>query len=374
MLYYDFKGTKLSALGMGTMRLPLCGNLSNEIDIPKSEALFDLCMQRGINYYDTAWGYHNGASESVVGKLLSRYPRESYYLASKFPGYDLANIAKIAEIFPRQLEKCGVDYFDFYLFHNVTENNIDAYLDPANGILDYLLAQKAAGRIRHLGFSCHGKMPVLRRFLEAYGEHIEFCQLQVNYIDWTFQDAKEKVEYVSSLGIPVWVMEPVRGGKLAKLEPEYEERLKALRPDESTAAWAFRFLQSIPGVALTLSGMTTMEQLCDNLATYESAKPLNEEEMQTVLSIAEQMMQGVPCTSCRYCTEHCPLQLDIPTLLQIHNKHFFYGTKIPASALQDIPQDKWPDACWYCGSCMAVCPQDIRIPQILQKMAEKLPR
>ena len=199
-----------------------------------------------------------GNSELAMGKALKNYPRESFYLASKFPGYDLANMDKVEEIFEKQLEKCQVEYFDFYLFHNVCEMNIDAYLDPKYGIFEYLVKQKENGRIRHLGFSGHGKMDVLKRFLDAYGEHMEFCQLQVNYLDWTFQNAKEKVELMKEHNIPVWVMEPVRGGKLASLDPENESKLKALRPEESIAAWAFRFLQSVPEVKVVLSGMSNM--------------------------------------------------------------------------------------------------------------------
>lgn len=210
--------------------------------------MVDYAMEHGINYYDTAWGYHGGQSELVIGRALKRYPRESYYLATKFPGYDLSNMDKVEEIFEKQLKKCGVEYFDFYLFHNVCEMNIDAYLDDKYGIYRYLMKQKRAGRIRHLGFSAHGSYDVMKRFLEAYGEGMEFCQIQLNYLDWTFQDAKGKLELLAEHQLPVWVMEPLRGGKLAELSEEDAELLKNLRPDESVPAWAFRFLQSIPGV------------------------------------------------------------------------------------------------------------------------------
>ena len=194
--------------------------------------MFDCAMAQGINYYDTAWGYHNGNSELVTGENLSRYPRDSYYLATKFPGYDLANMDKVKEIFEKQLEKCRVDYFDFYLFHNVCEMNIDEYLNPAHGIYDYLMEQKRNGRIRHLGFSAHGSYSVMKRFLEAYGKDMEFCQIQLNYLDWTFQDAKAKVQLLERYQIPVWVMEPLRGGKLASLSKTDEAKLRELRPQE----------------------------------------------------------------------------------------------------------------------------------------------
>ena len=217
MIYKDFQGLKLSALGMGCMRLPR--NSASDADVNEAETarMVACAMERGVNYYDTAWGYHEGNSETVMGRVLAKYPRESFYLATKFPGYDLANMPKVKEIFPRQLEKCGVDYFDFYLIHNVCEMNIDAYLDPQYGIMDYLLEQKAQGRIRHLGFSAHGSYEVMKQFLDAYGEHMEFCQIQLNYVDWAFQDAKGKVELLKAHHLPVWVMEPLRGGKLASL-------------------------------------------------------------------------------------------------------------------------------------------------------------
>ena len=186
MIYRNFQEIKLSGLGMGAMRLPVIDGDDSRIDETKTQAMVDYAMEQGVNYYDTAWGYHDGHSETVMGKALSRYPRESYYLATKFPGYDLSNMDKVEEIFEKQLEKCGVGYFDFYLFHNVCEMNIDAYLDEKYGIYEYLMKQKAAGRIRHLGFSAHGNLDVMKRFLDAYGKDMEFCQIQLNFLDWTF--------------------------------------------------------------------------------------------------------------------------------------------------------------------------------------------
>ena len=241
MIYRDFQGLKLSALGFGAMRLPVLNGDDSRIDEAAALRMVDTAMQNGINYYDTAWGYHGENSETVMGKALARYPRDSFYVATKFPGYDASNWSKVKEIFPRQMEKLGVDYFDFYLFHNVCEMNIDAYLDDEKyGIYSYLMAQKHQGRIKHLGFSCHGELDVLKRFLDAYGKDMEFCQLQLNYLDWTFQHGKEKVELLRQWGIPVWVMEPLRGGKLARLQPEHEAALTALRPDEEIPAWAFK--------------------------------------------------------------------------------------------------------------------------------------
>ena len=302
MIYRDFQGLKLSGLGMGAMRLPVIDGDDSRIDVKAAEEMVACAMEHGINYYDTAWGYHGGQSEIVMGNALSAYPRDSFYLTTKFPGYDLSNMDKVEEIFEEQLKKCKVDYFDFYLFHNVCEMNIDAYLDEKYGIYDYLMEQKKNGRIRHLGFSAHGSYDVIKRFLEAYGKDMEFCQLQLNYLDWTFQDGKKKVELLKEYNIPVWVMEPLRGGKLASLSEENEAKLKALRPDETVPAWAFRFLQSIPEVKMVLSGMSNMEQLKENIRTYEEDRPLNEEEMKALPSA---------CIGCRSCEAVCPQQIKI---------------------------------------------------------------
>ena len=376
MIYRNLQGMNLSALGFGAMRLPVIGGDDGRIDEAAALRMVDTAMQNGVNYYDTAWGYHGENSELVMGRALARYPRDSFYLATKFPGYDASNWGKVKQIFSRQLEKLGVDYFDFYLFHNVCEMNIDAYLDDEKyGIYSYLIEQKRQGRIRHLGFSCHGELDVLKRFLDAYGKDMEFCQLQLNYLDWTFQHGKEKVELLRQWNIPVWVMEPLRGGKLAKLQPEHEAALKALRPDEEIPAWAFRFLQSIPSVTMILSGMSTQEQLEKNLRTFAEDKPLNETEMKTLMDVAGRMLARgtVPCTACHYCVSHCPQGLDIPYLLSLYNEHAYTGGGfIAPMALSALSADKQPSACLQCRSCEQVCPQQIRISEVLADFSAKL--
>ena len=375
MIYKEFQGLKLSALGMGCMRLPVLDGDDARIDESAAAEMVDLAMASGVNYYDTAWGYHDGNSELVLGRALAKYPRESFYLADKFPGYDLSNMDKVEEIFEKQLEKCQVDHFDFYLFHNVCEMNIDAYLDPKYGIYDYLMEQKKNGRIRRLGFSCHGALPVLRRFLEAYGKDMEFCQLQVNYIDWAFQDGKEKVALLEQYHIPVWVMEPLRGGRLARLSEAEAAPLKEMRPDETIPAWAFRFLQSLPQVVVTLSGMSDLEQMKANLATFETERPLTETEMDRLLQLAGGMVSksALPCTACHYCTSHCPQGLDIPGLLALYNEHAFTGGGfIAPMALSALPQDKWPSACIGCGSCAAVCAQQLKIADAMAAFSKML--
>ena len=376
MIYRDFQNLKLSALGFGAMRLPVVDGDDSRIDEAAALRMVDTAMAAGVNYYDTAWGYHGENSELVMGKALSRYPRDSWYLATKFPGYDAANWSKVREIFPRQLEKLRVDYFDFYLFHNVCEMNIDAYLDDEKyGIYSYLMEQKRAGRIRHLGFSCHGTLDTLKRFLDAYGKDMEFCQLQLNYLDWTFQDGRKKVELLRQWNIPVWVMEPLRGGKLASLPANYEAELKALRPEEEIPAWAFRFLQSIPEVTVILSGMSSEEQLKKNLATFSEDKKLSDAEMKALLGLADRMLSvgTVPCTACHYCVSHCPMGLDIPRLISLYNEHAYTGGGfIAPMALAALPADKQPQACLQCRSCEQVCPQQIKISEVLADFSAKL--
>lgn len=378
MIYNDFGNLKLSALGMGNMRLPVRNGNDNDIDVEAAREMISFCMKSGINYYDTAYGYHGGNSELVVGELLKEYERSSFYLASKFPGYDLSNMTKVEEIFEEQLKKCQVEYFDFYMFHNVCEMNIDEYLNPEYGIFNFLMEQKKKGRIRHLGFSTHGDINCITRFLEAYGEHMEFCQIELNYFDYRFQNAKGKVRLLEEWNIPVWVMEPVRGGQLAELTPDAEARMREARPDEDIPAWAFRFLQSIPGVTVTLSGMSDMKQLKANISTYDESKPLDEAEMEMILGIADEMIRrtAVPCTGCHYCISKCPKGLDIPFLLKQYNEAMVSGAGdfIASMALSSIPADKQPECCINCHSCERVCPQTIKIPEELKKFAAKMGR
>lgn len=374
MIYKGFHEKQLSALGMGAMRLPVIDGDDSVIDVKAVEEMVAYAMKNGINYYDTAWGYHGGNSELVMGEVLSKYPRESFYLASKFPGYDLANMGKVEEIFEKQLEKCQVEYFDFYLFHNVCELNIEQYLDEKYGIFEYLMKQKKNGRIKHLGFSAHGSLEVMERFLKAYGDEMEFCQIQLNWLDYEFQKAKEKVELLKEHKIPIWVMEPLRGGKLASVSAEKEELLKKCR-DEKTPAWAFRFLQAIPEVTVTLSGMSNFEQLKENIETYSEEKALNAEEMSVLLGIAKEMTTKtmLPCTACKYCVTHCPKGINIPHLIELYNEHIFTGGGfIAPMALGAIPEEKQPGACVGCKSCEKVCPQQIKISEMMKDFCEKL--
>ena len=365
MQYIDFQGKKLSLLGFGAMRLPTLGK-DDQIDYAAAEQMIDRAMEAGINYFDTAYPYHGGNSELVTGKILSKYPRESYYIATKYPGHQVLDSYDPAVIFEHQLKKCGVDYFDFYLLHNVSETSIDVFLDKRWGIIDYLLEQKRLGRIKHLGFSTHGLPENLNEFLDAAGEHMEFCQIQLNYLDWTLQRAKEKCDILAKWNIPVWVMEPVRGGKLVdKLPESAKEHLASLRPDESVASWCFRWLMTLPNMGVILSGMSNMEQLEDNLKTFNEDKPLSESEIDVLYGIAESLKNNIPCTACRYCVDGCPMGLNIPMLIEVYNDLRYAPGVNSASKIEFMPEDKRPSACISCGACVHACPQNIDIPTVL---------
>lgn len=375
MIYREFKEKKLSGLGLGMMRLPVVDGDDASIDMARTAEIIDYAYQNGINYFDTAWGYHNGNSELAAGQCLSAYPRERYYLASKFPGYDNSNMPKVKEIFEEQLKKCRTPYFDFYLFHNVYEGNIDDYLNPKFGIFEYLMEQKKNGRIRHLGFSAHGSIEVIRRFLDAYGEQMEFGQLQLNYMDWHFQKAKEKAQLLQKSGVPIWVMEPLRGGKLAKADEHMAKELSAMRPEETVPAWAFRFLQTIPGVTMVLSGMSDMEQLKENIAIWQEDKPLSKEEFDRLTELADEETRkgGLPCTSCHYCTSHCPQKLPIPELIALYNEHKITGGGFLAPmAVGSMPEKERPANCVGCRSCEQVCPQQIKISDMMRDFSSMI--
>jgi predicted aldo/keto reductase-like oxidoreductase len=352
------------------MRLPTLEN--GKIDEEHTRKMVKLALENGVNYFDTAYPYHNGESELVIGKLLKEYPRESFRLATKYPGHQILDEYDPKGVFEHQLEKCGVEYFDYYLLHNVSEHSIKTYMDPKWGILDYFREQKRLGRIRHLGFSSHGSLENLTEFLDYCDNEMDFCQIQLNYLDWTLQSAKEKYELLTERGIPVWVMEPVRGGKLANLPEKASALLKQFRPDETDASWCFRFLQSLPNVALVLSGMSNLEQLTENINTFSERKILNETELDALFGVAEGLKNSVPCTGCGYCKEGCPMGLNIPDLLSLYNDFNYAPSSNIAARIESLPDDKQPSSCIGCNACSEICPQKINIPSCLAKFSEEL--
>lgn len=374
MYYNTFKDKQLSALGLGCMRFPTLAD--GTIDIEKTTAIVDYAIKNGINYFDTAWVYHNEQSETVMGDILSGYPRESFYLATKFPGFDVKYLTNVKEIFEAQLKKCKTDYFDFYLFHSITDKNVEGYLnDEEYKIYSYLTEQKKKGRIKHLGLSCHCSLDTLKRFFDAYGSEIEFCQIQLNWLDWEYQDAKAKVEYLNSINIPIWVMEPVRGGRLFNLAPKFDKIIKADYPDRNGAEWAFRYIQSIDGVCMTLSGMSNLEQLTQNIGLFSNKDPLPENEIEFLYDLGRQMTakNTLPCTGCAYCTSYCPMELDIPRFIELYNENkFTTGGYIAPKDMALIPDEKKPSACIACRACEDVCPQGIKISEMMADFATRL--
>jgi len=367
MEFKNFKGISLSPLGFGAMRMPTLPDGS--IDQVKLDEMVDYAIAQGINYFDTAAPYHSGLSEGAISRSLKRHPKEKWFLADKYPGHQIVSHYDPAAVFERQLKKCGLDCFDFYLLHNVNDKSVETYLDPKWGIIDYFVEQKKQGRIKHLGFSCHSRPEGLKDFLDAVGEHMEFCQIQLNYLDWTLQDARAKYELLTERGIPVWVMEPVRGGKLSKMPEELEAQLKAMRPDESISSWGFRFLRGLENVTMVLSGMSNLEQMMDNVKTFSTGGTLEECEKEVLFAVAEKLMDAVPCTACRYCCDGCPVGLDIPLIISNYNDARLGWGINNAIYMSAIAPDKRPDACIGCGQCSSVCPQQIDVPAIMADFA-----
>lgn len=364
MLYNEMG---LSKLGFGLMRLP---TKDGEIDEAETARIIDYAIKNGVNYFDTAYPYHNGKSELVIGKILKDYPRDQVFLADKYPGHQLFKEHHPEEIFEEQLKKCQVDYFDYYLLHNVNDESIEVYEDPRWNLIDYFVEQKRLGRIKHLGFSNHSSPETLLRFLKNHPYVFEFCQIQYNYMDEELQDGYLKYQYLEEFGVPIWVMEPVRGGKLA----EPNEKLKALRPDESEASWAFRWLLRKPQVKLILSGMSNMDQVVDNVKTFTVDKPLSDDEIKLLSDIAKEKRNFIPCTGCRYCVSQCPQNLDIPRLLQFYNEGKFEESLTLGMALEFKPEDTLPSACLACGSCEQICPQGIKISECMKELDGMLNR
>ncbi len=365
-------GESISALAMGTMRLPTVDGRNGPIDEKKAQEVIDYVYANGVNYFDTAYMYHGGKSEIFVGSALKKYPRDSYFLATKMPSGPLEQGRTPQDIFEEQLSKCGVDHFDFYLLHNVSENSVDVFTDPDKGVIPYVLEEKQKGRIRHLGFSSHAKPETLKKFLDTY-DCFEFVQIQLNYFDWEFQNAKQQYEIIADHNLPVWVMEPCRGGRLASLSPDADAALQAARPDKTIASWAFRYLMDLPSVGIILSGMTELYQAEDNVKTFSEGSPLSPEEKQVLASALDQFRTQniIPCTACHYC-DGCPKGLDIPALLATFNRFRLDPSPMIWMDMERVDPDKRPDACIACGACVHKCPQNIPVPDLMKDFVGEL--
>ncbi len=376
MIYTQFSSNELSMLGMGFMRLPFKNGNYADVDFDKSEQLVYHAIEKGINYFDTAWEYAGSNSEVILGNTLKKYPRSSFYLATKFPGYDLDNFDKAEEIFDQQLERLQTDYIDFYLLHNVCELNLHHYLNNEKyGIVEMLLEKKRNVQIKHLGFSTHARPKVLKSFLNVYGKDMEFAQIQLNCFDWEFQNAKEKVEILKEYNLPIWVMEPLRGGSLCRFDKQTEEKMLNASKGNSISSWSFRFLQSIPEVKLILSGMSTIEQIDENTKCFEMHSPLSSDEQKVLNEVVNNMLSKkiVPCTKCKYCIEHCPMDLDIPRFVEMFNEQTYSnGGFIVPMELEAMEEQKLPSHCIHCKKCEAVCPQNIKITKINDELSKLL--
>ena len=364
-----FEGLSVSRLGMGAMRLPVQENQEGKpIDFEAAREIIRRCIEGGINYFDTAYIYHGGHSETFLAKALAEYPRDSYFLADKF---NLQANPDFRAQFAQQLERLNTDYIDFYLLHGIQDSSEEPMLQ--SGCIEYFREMKAQGKIRHFGFSFHGSPDSLRRLLAA--GPWDFVQIQLNYMDWLFEDAKELYEILDQAGIPILVMEPLRGGRLASLNPQTAEKLLAAQPGKSLASWGMRWLMRLPRVAVVLSGMSNPDQARDNIATFSEGKPLSEEESALLMQVCQEYRASVAvaCTGCRYCTDDCPMGLDIPRILNIYNA-IKLDSEWRASLLYSLPEGKRPDSCIGCGACTGHCPQSFDIPAYMAELAEIMKR
>ena len=367
MSYKTFKNEiRLSRLGMGNMRLPVkMGEPGEPIDYEAAKEIIDQAMKAGINYYDTAYIYHGGKSEEFVGKALKEYPRDSYYVADKF-NYQ-ANPDYKAQ-FAQQLNRLGMERIDFYLIHGVQDYFIEEAINC--GCISYFDQMKKEGKIRYFGFSFHRTPQALKKMLEVY--EWDFVQIQLNYYDWFFESAKELYEILTEANIPIMVMEPVHGGLLADLGAEANGFLKEEKPDYSIASWAIRWVKSLPGVQVILSGMSDPVQLWDNVKTISETADITETEKKSLEKAAAivRANTAVPCTKCRYCVPNCPMELNIPLLLSQYNDAKLSGTW-RLNNLESIVKEKLPSACISCGTCTGYCPQNFDIPHYMAELTDK---
>ncbi len=366
---------EMPKIGFGLMRLP---ENDGVIDIEKVNKMVDAYMDAGFNYFDTAYVYHGGNSEKTVKEaIVKRYPRDSFTLATKLPAWSIHSFEDRDKIFNEQLERCGVDYFDYYLLHSIEDgNNYDTYVKY--DCFNWGVQKREEGKIKHLGFSYHGTPELLVKIVDSHPE-IEFVQIQLNYADWDNKivHSGELYKILADRNIPIIVMEPCKGGKLANHDEECTEILKSVRPDKSVASWAFRYVGSLPGIATILSGMTSQEQMEDNMNTFKNFEPLSDEEKAAIDKVVEAMfrVEQVGCTACRYCVDGCPMSISIPDIISaINTKRKFPGDMRPQffyNGLVARDGNGKASDCIGCGQCEGVCPQHLPIIEILKEGVEK---
>lgn len=361
-------GVETSLIGFGCMRFPT--NPDGTIEEEAAEKMLDKAYEAGVNYYDTAYMYHDGKSETFVGKWLDKHDRNSYFLTTKLPMGMIDSLEQAKEIFEEQRKKLNKDYFDFYLLHALNKNSFKKSVDL--GIIKFCEELKEQGKIRSLGFSFHDDF-------EAFDEIIHYrdwdlCQIQLNYMDTEEQAGMKGYKIAEELGIPVVVMEPVKGGSLANLPDSVTADLKKIDKEASLASWAYRWCGSLPGVKVILSGMSNMEQTKDNLKTFENFKPLGQEELEAVDKVAVKVRSRVNnnCTACRYCMP-CPAGVDIPSNFAIWNGYAMYQNKheIEFQWKRAIKEEEKAKNCVECGKCEAKCPQKISIRKDLATLQKE---
>ena len=366
--YIEKLGIELPKLGFGCMRLPI---KDNKISFEEAKELIHLAMDNGLNYFDTAYPYHEGESEIFLGKVLPEFPRESYFLTTKLPIWKIENEEDAEKYFNEQLQKLNTDYFDFYLLHAMNVSRMEV-MEKFN-LYEFIAKKKAEGKIKYIGFSFHDNNQTLEKLVSAH--HWDFVQLQINYWDYAEYDAKGAYEIVKKHNIPMFVMEPVRGGFLASFAPQAEKHMKDFAGDKSLASWALRWVASLPNTAIVLSGMSDMEQLDDNLKTFNHFKPINEEELKIIGEVVEDLrkIKPVPCTGCRYCMD-CTFGVDIPGVFEIYNDYKKSENKDIAKRAYYIFTDEKARAnnCQKCMDCMPKCPQGINIPEELEKIEKEI--
>lgn len=372
MQYNDLCGNQVSRLGMGIMRLPASGPMGSVINEEEAIKVMDAAHEAGVNYFDTAYFYHGGTAEAFATKCLKRYPEDSYFFATKIPWSEADGTPAIPQqVFENQLEICQRDFFDYYLLQNVHDSSIDIYMDEERGFVSYLLEQKRKGKIRHLGFSAHCSPENLERWLNYVGDEMEFCQLEINYMDWVLQKAEKKYNLITEAGLPVVVMEPLRGGRLADIqEDEAREKLAALAPDMTPAEVSFRWLKELDNVRVVLSGMGSVEVVEENAKTFSDDKGLPAEVKAGLDDVVKGLVTLTPCTECKYCMRVCPQGIAIPAMIRLRDDCKFRASLIAAMGLDAYPPEQRADHCIQCGTCLPACPQSLDIPTLMAEMAE----
>ncbi len=362
-----FKDTEVSLLGLGAMRLPCKTPIKREanplIDYKKGQELVDAAYNNGVNYFDTAYMYHAGKSEKFVGTALKKYPRESYFLADKLPIWMCPKKSDMEKVFKKQLERTGHDYFDFYLLHSLNKENYEKC--EKFGAYDFVLEKQREGKIKNIGFSFHGTIEDLKKIVREH--KWDFAQIQMNYLDWKNQNAEEQYQILTDADIPVIVMEPVRGGKLAEVSPDIEKMFKKAKPQSSVASWAISFVASHPNVMTILSGMNSLEQMNDNIETLTDFVPMTETELNICQNAAAMINKSeiIPCTGCDYCAD-CPKDVKISTVFAVYNKMKTGEYTADQAEAEYSKIDSAADACIGCGKCASHCPQSIKIPELMK--------